>query len=135
MPPPISQAAGSVAASRALRSKFAWRGAAKAGYFHPENSDRMTTLAAYHAGLLCEAVDRLGSEAAFEVLARARELEAQGRSVVHLEIGEPDFDTPEHIKRAGIQAIEQNYSHYTPSAGIPELRDAIAAFAAKLRGI
>ncbi|MGH7716551.1 MAG: aminotransferase class I/II-fold pyridoxal phosphate-dependent enzyme, partial [Vulcanimicrobiaceae bacterium] len=95
----------------------------------------MTTLAAYHAGLLCEAVDRLGSEAAFEVLARARELEAQGRSVVHLEIGEPDFDTPEHIKRAGIQAIEQNYSHYTPSAGIPELRDAIATFAANLRGI
>jgi len=95
----------------------------------------MTPIAAYHAGLLCEAVSRLGSEAAFEVLARARELEAQGRSIVHLEIGEPDFDTPEHIKRAGVEAIEQNYSHYTPSAGIPELRDAIANFAAKLRGI
>ena len=95
----------------------------------------MTSIAAYHAGLLCEAVSRLGSEAAFEVLARARELEAQGRSIVHLEIGEPDFDTPEHIKRAGVEAIEQNYSHYTPSAGIPELRDAIANFAAKLRGI
>jgi aspartate/methionine/tyrosine aminotransferase len=135
MPPPISQAGRSVVTLRALRSKFAWHGAAKAGYFHPENLGGMTTLAAYHAGLLCEAVDRLGSEAAFEVLARARELEAQGRSVVHLEIGEPDFDTPEHIKRAGIQAIEQNYSHYTPSAGIPELRDAIASFAAKLRGV
>lgn len=95
----------------------------------------MTSLAAYHAGLLCEAVSRLGSEAAFEVLARARELEAQGRNIVHLEIGEPDFDTPEHIKQAGIEAIEQNYTHYTPSAGIPDLRDAIAEFAAKLRGV
>ena len=95
----------------------------------------MTSLAAYHAGLLCEAVSRLGSEAAFEVLARARELEAQGRNIVHLEIGEPDFDTPGHIKQAGIEAIEANYTHYTPSAGIPELRDAIAAFAARLRGV
>ena len=95
----------------------------------------MTSLAAYHAGLLCDAVSRLGSEAAFEVLARARELEAAGRTIVHLEIGEPDFNTPEHIKRAGIEAIEQNYTHYTPSAGIPELRDAIAQFAARLRGV
>jgi aspartate aminotransferase len=95
----------------------------------------MSSLAAYHAGLLCEAVARLGSEAAFEVLARARELEAQGRTIVHLEIGEPDFDTPEHIKRAGMEAIEQNFSHYTPSAGIAELRDAVADFAARLRGV
>ncbi|MBV8152645.1 MAG: pyridoxal phosphate-dependent aminotransferase [Candidatus Eremiobacteraeota bacterium] len=95
----------------------------------------MSTLAAHHADLLCEAVSRLGSESAFEVLARARALEAGGRHIVHLEIGEPDFDTPEHIKRAGIAAIEQNYSHYTPSAGIPELRDAVAAYAARLRGI
>jgi aspartate aminotransferase len=95
----------------------------------------MTSPAAYHAGLLCDAVSRLGSEAAFEVLARARELEAAGRTIVHLEIGEPDFDTPEHIKRAGIEAIEQNYTHYTASAGIPELRDAIAQFAARLRGV
>ena len=95
----------------------------------------MSTLAAHHADLLCEAVSRLGSESAFEVLARARALEAAGRTIVHLEIGEPDFDTPEHIKRAGIAAIEQNYSHYTPSAGIPELRDAVAGYAARLRGI
>ncbi|MBV8600530.1 MAG: pyridoxal phosphate-dependent aminotransferase [Candidatus Eremiobacteraeota bacterium] len=96
----------------------------------------MTSLAAaHHADLLCDAVSRLGSESAFEVLARARALEAAGRHIVHLEIGEPDFDTPEHIKRAGIEAIEQNYSHYTPSAGIPELRDAIAEYAARLRGI
>ena len=98
----------------------------------------MTSLAStstYRANLLCEAVARLGSEAAFEVLARARALEAEGRNIVHLEIGEPDFNTPEHIKRAGMDAIEQNYTHYTPSAGIPELRDAIAEFAARLRGI
>lgn len=81
------------------------------------------------------AVSRLGSESAFEVLARARALEAQGRRVVHMEIGEPDFDTPEHIKRAGIRAIEENYSHYTPSAGIPELRDTIAEYASRFRGL
>lgn len=84
---------------------------------------------------LSSALARLGSESAFEVLARARVLEAQGRSIVHMQIGEPDFATPAHIKRAGIEAIEANYSHYTPSAGIPELRDAIARYAAKLRGI
>jgi aspartate/methionine/tyrosine aminotransferase len=81
------------------------------------------------------ASNRLGTESAFDVLARARELEAQGKRIVHMEIGEPDFDTPEHIKRAGIAAIEINQSHYTPSAGIPELRDAIATYAAKFRGM
>ncbi len=81
------------------------------------------------------ASNRLGTESAFDVLARARELEAQGRRVVHMEIGEPDFDTPEHIKRAGVAAIEINQSHYTPSAGIPELRDAIAEYAARFRGM
>ncbi|MBC5800192.1 MAG: pyridoxal phosphate-dependent aminotransferase [Candidatus Eremiobacteraeota bacterium] len=81
------------------------------------------------------AVSRLGRESAFEVLARARELEAQGHHVVHLEIGEPDFNTPEHIKRAAIAAIEGNESHYTPSAGIADLRDTVAAYAAKLRGM
>ncbi|HZO93855.1 MAG TPA: pyridoxal phosphate-dependent aminotransferase [Candidatus Baltobacteraceae bacterium] len=94
----------------------------------------MTTIA-HHADYLCEAVSRLGSESAFEVLARAKAIEAQGRRVVHMEIGEPDFDTPEHIKRAGIEAIEANYSHYTPSAGIPELRDAIADYASRFRGL
>ena len=94
----------------------------------------MTTIA-HHADYLCAAVNRLGSESAFEVLARAKALEAQGRRVVHMEIGEPDFDTPAHIKRAGIEAIEQNYSHYTPSAGIPELRDTIAAYASRFRGL
>ncbi len=91
----------------------------------------MTTIA-HHADYLCSAVSRLGSESAFEVLARAKAVEATGRRVVHMEIGEPDFDTPDHIKRAGIRAIEENYSHYTPSAGIPELREAIAAYASAL---
>ena len=94
----------------------------------------MTTIA-HHADYLCAAASRLGSESAFEVLARAKALEATGRRVVHMEIGEPDFDTPDHIKRAGIRAIEENYSHYTPSAGIPELREAIAAYAGSFRGL
>lgn len=85
------------------------------------------------ADRICDAISRLGSESAFEVLARARALEAQGRKVVHMEIGEPDFDTPEHIKEAGIRAIRDNYSHYTPSAGIPELRDTVAEYASNFR--
>jgi aspartate aminotransferase len=84
---------------------------------------------------LSHGVSRLGSEKAFEVLGLARALEAEGRSIVHLEIGEPAFDTPEHIKRAGIAAIESNHTHYAPVPGIPELRDAIAQHAAAQRGI
>ncbi|MEA2721054.1 MAG: hypothetical protein QOJ39_2918 [Candidatus Eremiobacteraeota bacterium] len=94
----------------------------------------MTTIA-HHADYLCEAVSRIGSESAFQVLARAKAIEATGRRVVHMEIGEPDFDTPEHIKDAGIQAIRDNYSHYTPSAGIPELRDTVAEYASRFRGL
>jgi aspartate aminotransferase len=81
------------------------------------------------------AVGRLSTEGAFAVLARSRELEAQGRHLVHLEVGEPDFDTPEHIKRAGIAAIEANHTHYTPSSGIAPLRDAVAVYAAKFRSL
>ena len=92
-------------------------------------------IATHHPDLLAEAVSRLGSEKAFEVLARARQLEAEGRTIVHMEVGEPDFDTPAHIKRAGIEAIEANFSHYTPSAGIVELRDVIAEYAGTFRGI
>jgi aspartate/methionine/tyrosine aminotransferase len=94
----------------------------------------MTTIAR-HADYLCSAISRLGSESAFEVLARAKAIEAGGRRVVHMEIGEPDFDTPDHVKRAGITAIEENYSHYSPSAGIPELREAIAEYASNYRGL
>jgi aspartate aminotransferase len=82
-----------------------------------------------------QASSRLGTESAFDVLARARELEAQGHEVVHMEIGEPDFNTPEHIKAAAQAAIAQDHSHYSPSAGIPELRDAIAEYASRFRGV
>src|SRR3989442_13146149 len=68
----------------------------------------------------------LGTETAFEVLAKARELERHGKSVVHLEIGEPDFDPPEHIKDAAVKALRDGYTHYTPSAGLFEAREAIA---------
>ncbi len=81
------------------------------------------------------AISRLSSEGAFETLARARELEALGKNVIHLEVGEPDFDTPEHVKAAGIAAIEANHTHYTPSSGIADLRDAIAQYAGKFRGL
>lgn len=84
---------------------------------------------------LCEAMSRLGSEAAFEVLARARDLQAQGRDVVHLEVGEPDFDTPAHIKEAGQAAIAANFTHYTPNAGIGELREVVADYATRFRGL
>ena len=77
----------------------------------------------------------LGTETAFEVLARAKALEAQGRSIVHLEIGEPDFDTPEHIKEAAIRALRDGYTHYTPTAGILEAREAIAEYVGATRGI
>lgn len=75
---------------------------------------------------LARRMSRLGTETAFEVLARARALERQGRDVIHLEIGEPDFDTPENVVRAGIQALENGATHYNPSAGTDELRLAVA---------
>jgi len=75
----------------------------------------------------------LGTETAFEVLAKAKALEKQGKDVVHLEIGEPDFDTPRNIKDAAIKALNSGYTHYTPSAGIPELRQTIADYISKTR--
>jgi aspartate aminotransferase len=90
---------------------------------------------AVHEDRIAAAVERLGSENAFEVLARARQLEAQGRRVVHMEIGEPDFDTPDHIKKAAAQALYDSHTHYTPSAGIPELRATIAEYASRFRRI
>src|SRR5437868_14509992 len=75
-----------------------------------------------------ERMSHIGQETAFEVLVRARALEAQGRSVIHLEIGEPDFDTPSHIIQAGQQALEQGQTHYGPGLGLPELRTAVANY-------
>jgi aspartate aminotransferase len=71
-------------------------------------------------------MSRLGTETAFEVLARARALEEQGRKIVHLEIGEPDFDTPKFIRQAAVDALEEGWTHYGPSAGLPEFRKEIA---------
>src|SRR6266540_82513 len=71
---------------------------------------------------------RLGTESAFEVLARARALEAEGRSIIHLEIGEPDFDTPRHIRDAAKAALDAGHTHYVPAPGIMPLREAVAAF-------
>ena len=80
-------------------------------------------------------MSRLGTETAFEVLARARKLEAAGRSVIHLEIGEPDFDTPPQIVEAGVQAINNGSTHYSPSPGIDPLRSAIADHVSRTRRI
>jgi len=82
---------------------------------------------------LATRMSRLGTESAFEVLAKARALEAQGRHIIHLEIGEPDFDTPPHVVEAACQALRGGATHYTPSAGIPELRAAIAAEISRTR--
>ena len=84
---------------------------------------------------LASRMARLGTETAFEVLVKARALEKQGRDIVHLEIGEPDFDTPAHIIEAGSEAMHHGYTHYGPSAGLPELRQAIADEVAASRNI
>jgi aspartate aminotransferase len=82
-----------------------------------------------------ERMERLGTEGAFEVLARARRLEAAGRHVVHLEIGEPDFATPDNITEAAIAAMHAGYTHYTPAGGIMEAREAVARFVSRRLGI
>lgn len=82
-----------------------------------------------------ERLNRLGTENAFEVLAEVHRLQAAGKDIISFAIGEPDFDTPENIKAAGIRAIQNNYTHYGPSAGIPPLREAIAAYVSKTRNI
>ncbi len=84
---------------------------------------------------LAERMNRIGVETAFEVLVRARALEAQGRDIIHLEIGEPDFDTPRHIVEAGKLALDQGWTHYGPTQGLPELREAIASYICRTRGI
>ena len=80
-------------------------------------------------------MSRIGTESAFEVLRRARALEAQGRSIIHLEIGEPDFPTPQHIVDAGKAALDQGFTHYGPTQGLPELRTSIASYVSRTRGI
>jgi len=84
---------------------------------------------------LAKRMSRLGTETAFEVLNRARELERQGKDVIHLEIGEPDFDTPQNIIGAGVNALNAGWTHYGPAAGLPELRKAIADEVSQSRGV
>jgi aspartate aminotransferase len=84
---------------------------------------------------LAASMSRLGTESAFEVLARAKALEAQGKKIIHLEIGEPDFDTPKYIRDAAIKALGEGWTHYGPSPGLPEFRKLIAEIWKAERGI
>jgi aspartate aminotransferase len=88
-----------------------------------------------HELLLARRMSRLGTETSFEVLSLARALERQGKSIVHLEIGEPDFDTPANIVEAAVDALRKGWTHYGPSAGLPELRETIAEYVSRTRGV
>jgi aspartate aminotransferase len=100
----------------------------------------MTTFAAMEKATqyelrLAERMSRLGTETAFEVLNKARALERQGKQIIHLEIGEPDFDTPKNVVDAGVEALKTGWTHYGPAAGLPELRAAIAEDVERSRGV
>ncbi len=84
---------------------------------------------------LASRMSRLGTETAFEVLNRARALEKQGREIVHLEIGEPDFDTPSNVIEAAVDALHKGWTHYGPAAGLPELRQTIADYVSRTRSV
>ncbi len=84
---------------------------------------------------LATRMGRLGTETAFEVLVRARALEAQGRDVIHLEVGEPDFDTPQNVIEAGAHALRTGWTHYGPAGGLPDLKQAIANYLNRSRGL
>ncbi|HYR84813.1 MAG TPA: pyridoxal phosphate-dependent aminotransferase [Terriglobia bacterium] len=84
---------------------------------------------------LVEKMSRIGTESAFEVLAKARALEKQGKNVIHLEIGEPDFPTPPHVVEAGKRALDEGWTKYGPTPGFPEFREAIAAYVSRTRGV
>ncbi|MBI1739338.1 MAG: aminotransferase class I/II-fold pyridoxal phosphate-dependent enzyme, partial [Candidatus Koribacter versatilis] len=84
---------------------------------------------------LASRMSRLGTETAFEVLNRARALEKQGKEIIHLEIGEPDFDTPSNVVEAGVDALRKGWTHYGPSAGLPDLRQTIADYVSRTRKV
>ncbi len=88
-----------------------------------------------HELQLASRMSRLGTETAFEVLNKARALERQGKSIIHLEIGEPDFDTPANVVEAAVDALHKGWTHYGPSAGLPELRQTIAEYVSRTRGV
>ena len=85
--------------------------------------------------MLAQSLDRLGTETAFETLARAKALEAQGRRIIHCEIGEPDFPTAPHIVEAAAKALRDGHTHYCPAPGLPELREACAAYLSRTRSL
>ncbi len=85
--------------------------------------------------MFAKRMDLLGTETAFEVLARAKALEAEGKDIVHLEIGEPDFDTPANIIEAAVKAMKEGYTHYGPSAGLPQAREVFAEYITRDRGV
>ena len=95
----------------------------------------LKTTQAQHQLQLARRMSRLGTETAFEVLNKARALERQGRSIVHLEIGEPDFETPANVVEAAVDALHKGWTHYGPSAGLPELRQVIAEYVSRTRGV
>src|SRR6202045_1401047 len=88
-----------------------------------------------HELQLATRMSRLGTETALEVLNKARALERQGKSIIHLEIGEPDFDTPANVIEAAVDALHKGWTHYGPSAGLPELRQSIADYVSRTRGV
>jgi aspartate/methionine/tyrosine aminotransferase len=88
-----------------------------------------------HELRLASRMSRLGTETAFEVLNRARQLEKQGKEIIHLEIGEPDFDTPANVIEAGVDALHKGWTHYGPAAGLPDLRQTIADYVSRTRGV
>jgi len=88
-----------------------------------------------HELRLASRMSRLGTETAFEVLNRARQLEKQGKEIIHLEIGEPDFDTPANVIEAGVDALHKGWTHYGPAAGLPDLRQTIADYVSRTRNV
>jgi aspartate aminotransferase len=88
-----------------------------------------------HELRLANRMSRLGTETAFEVLNRARALEKQGKEIIHLEIGEPDFNTPANVVEAGVNALHEGWTHYGPAAGLPDLRQTIAEYVSRTRNI
>src|SRR6202521_5893338 len=84
---------------------------------------------------LASRMSRLGTETAFEVLNRARQLEKKGKEIIHLEIGEPDFDTPANVIEAGVDALHKGWTHYGPAAGLPDLRQTVADYVSRTRGV
>src|SRR5438876_2805664 len=85
--------------------------------------------------ILSDRMSRLGTESAFDVLARVNRLRAGGRDIISFGLGEPDFDTPLHIKEAGKAALDANETHYGPSAGLPALRETVARYVSATRSV